>query len=151
MKGFCAVIRWMSHCIAVLHELTDQKIWLAMLMIALVVAGYVMFSRVQWVNVMPAMELAPISAPSPMSMATPTDGFRRARVVGTEGVGLLIRDVPNGKRRMGDGLREGAIVLVIGGPATTANAQNPIWWQVRHNGVTGWVSGRFLAFTTPAP
>jgi hypothetical protein len=42
-------------------------------------------------------------------------------------------------------------VRVIAGPLTTADAQNPIWWQVRRNGVTGWVSGRFLTFTDQEP
>jgi hypothetical protein len=41
--------------------------------------------------------------------------------------------------------------MVIAAPITTADAQNPIWWQVRHNGVTGWVSGRFLTFTDQEP
>jgi len=146
-----ALIGWMTHCIAVLHELTDQRIWPALLMIALPIAGSMMFSLVQSVNVMPAMEVAPISAPPPTPVPTPTVGFRWARVVGTEGVGLLVRNVPNGKRRLGDGLREGATVMVIGGPVTTANTHNPIWWHVRHNGVTGWASGRFLTFTDQAP
>jgi hypothetical protein len=145
------VIEWITQCIVALHELTDRRIWPAMLMIVLLSAGYIMFSLVQSVNVMPSTELAPVSATPPTQVLAPTAGFRWARVVGTGGVGLLIRDAPNGKRRLGDGLREGAVVMVSAGPITTADAHNPIWWQVRHNGVTGWVSGRFLTFTDQAP
>jgi len=139
VRCLCTMIGWMSQCIAVLHELTDQRIWPAMLMIALPIAGYLMFSLVHSMTVMPAMDVAPIASPPPTSVPAPRAGFRWARVVGTEGVGLLIRNVPNGKRCLGDGPQEGTTVMVIGGPATTANAQNPIWWQVRHNDVTGWV------------
>jgi hypothetical protein len=145
------VIGWITQCIAVLHELMDPRIWRAMLIIALVVAGYLMFPLVRSITVMPSMEVVSISAPLPTHLPAPTAAFRWARVVGSEGAGLLIRNVPNGKRRLGDGLQEGATVMVTGGPVTTADAQNPVWWQVRHNGVAGWVSGRFLSFTGQTP
>jgi hypothetical protein len=80
-------------------------------------------------------------APQAPATAMPTP-LGQARVVGTGKAGLIVRDAPAGKR-IGK-LVNGAVVIVLGGPQTIANQEDPIWWNIRHGDIVGWVSARFL-------
>jgi len=77
--------------------------------------------------------------------ATPTPP--QAVIYGTGGLGVMLRESPNGTPL--GGLFDDTQVLVIGGPLLIDNA---IWWQIRTlGGEEGWVLGEFLATVTPEP
>jgi hypothetical protein len=95
-------------------------------------------ARESWRGVgMPAWPL-PVRLPS----QPPTPALQYAQISGTGHLGLIVRDQPNG-RRVGL-LPEGAVVRILSGPRHIADARNPIWWEVMHKDVRGWVSARFL-------
>lgn len=107
------------------------------------------------------------ATPSPTSSATPTVTFTqppspiasatqppqptvtstpgRGIIIGTGGVGVILREYPNGPSL--GGLFDDAIVDVIGGPVQVEEVS---WWKVRTRlGEEGWVLGNFLATATP--
>jgi hypothetical protein len=84
-------------------------------------------------------EVTPTAPPT----ATPVRVLR-AQVVGTGKLGLIVRDLPAGKR-VGK-LANGTEVVIVAGPQTIASRENPVWWQVRRGDLVGWVSARFLSF-----
>jgi len=77
----------------------------------------------------------------PASTPTPSQGL----IFGTGGVGVMLRESPNGPSL--GGLFDGTRLEIIGGPLTI---ENNVWWEVRTtSGQEGWVLGDFL--TTPTP
>ncbi len=86
----------------------------------------------------------PSETPRP-STATPAPSL--GVIVGTGGLGVVMRDAPNGVRV--GGLFDGAEVEIIGGPV---EIEATIWMQIRtRDGIEGWVLSGFLATATPAP
>lgn len=87
---------------------------------------------------------APSETPRP---STPTPAPSLGVIVGTGGLGVVMRDAPNGVRV--GGLFDGAEVEIIGGPI---EIESSIWMQIRtREGNEGWVLTGFLATVTPAP
>jgi hypothetical protein len=82
-------------------------------------------------------EIAPTALTPTMSLQ-----IRRAQVVDTDEDGLIVRDVPGGKR-IGK-LANGVAVVILGGPQSIADQEDPVWWNVQHDDMVGWVSARFL-------
>jgi cell wall-associated NlpC family hydrolase len=79
-----------------------------------------------------------------------------AMVITTEGDVLSVRQGPGRDNAVVGYLAEGAQVLVIGGPQTSADGL--AWYQVQGAGLTGWSDGQWLAevdttanATTPTP
>jgi hypothetical protein len=84
---------------------------------------------------------APTQAPAPtLTIAAPV----RARVAGTGGAGLVVRETAGGKRVAK--LAEHTQVEVIAGPVVNKDRPQTQWWRVRSGAVEGWVSGDFLLF-----
>jgi uncharacterized membrane protein len=89
-------------------------------------------------------QVPPTETPRPPT-ATPTPSI--GVVFGTGGLGVVIRDAPNGARI--GGLLDGDEVELIGGPL---QVEGLIWWQVRTEaGEEVWMTGTFLATATPGP
>jgi Bacterial SH3 domain len=86
---------------------------------------------------MTASEIAPTALTATMSMQ-----IRRAQVVDTGKDGLIVRDAPGGKR-IGK-LANGVAVVILGGPQSIADQEDPVWWNIQYDDMVGWVSGRFL-------
>jgi len=75
----------------------------------------------------------------PTSTPTPSHGV----IFGTDGIGVMLRESPNGPSL--GGLFDGTRLEIIGGPLAL---ENNVWWQVRTtSGQEGWVLGDYL--TTP--
>ncbi len=86
---------------------------------------------------------SPTDTQLPTATATPPKGV----IFGTGGVGVMLRESPNGPPL--GGLFDGTQVQVIGGPLLIENA---VWWQVRiGSGEEGWILGEFLVTSTPEP
>jgi hypothetical protein len=95
----------------------------------------------------PTVTSSPTSTPTTTSQATSTPTPSQGFIFGTGGVGVMLRESPNGPSL--GGLFDGAQVEVIGGPLLIEGAY---WWEVRTStGDEGWVLGDFLATATPEP
>jgi hypothetical protein len=84
----------------------------------------------------------------PLTPLPTAQTLRQGRVHGTGGSGLVIRDRPNGWR-IGS-VADGVLVTILSGPSRTADAQNPLWWEIQQGNVRGWVSARFLELVADA-
>jgi hypothetical protein len=83
----------------------------------------------------------PTITPPPTSTATPSLGM----IFGTGGVGVMLRESPNGPSL--GGLFDGTRLEIIGGPI---ELEGSVWWQVRiPSGQEGWVLGDYLSTPTP--
>jgi hypothetical protein len=81
------------------------------------------------------------ATPSPSATPEPIQGV----IFGTGGLGVMLRESPNGVPL--GGLFDNTQVQVIGGPLLIENA---VWWQIRtRSGEEGWILGEFLATATP--
>lgn len=86
----------------------------------------------------------PTETPRPPT-ATPTQAM--GVVYGTGGLGVVIRDSPNGFRI--GGLLDGDEVALIGGPI---ELEGLTWWQIRtEEGEEAWMTGTYMATATPGP
>lgn len=111
----------------------------------------------------PTVTVAPTSTatPAPTSTEIPTEILSTATprpptvtptpsigvVFGTGGLGVVIRESPNGARI--GGLLDGDEVELIGGPL---QVEGLLWWQIRTGeGVEAWMTSTFLATATPGP
>jgi Domain of unknown function (DUF389) len=84
---------------------------------------------------------SPTASPTPTMTSTPPP----AVILGTGGLGALLRSEPNGESL--GGLIEGSSVLVLGGPLRVGGQD---WWHIRTSfGQEGWVLGAYLATLTP--
>jgi uncharacterized membrane protein len=89
-------------------------------------------------------QVPPSETPLP---PTPTPTPAIGVVYGTGGLGVVIRESPNGVRI--GGLLDGDEVELIGGPL---QAEGLIWWQIlTDEGEEAWMTGTFLATATPGP
>lgn len=80
---------------------------------------------------------------APTSTSTPSQGI----IFGTGGVGVMLRESPNGAPL--GGLFDDTRLEIIGGPL---ELEGKVWWQVRtSNGQEGWVLGDYLITPTPEP
>lgn len=92
-------------------------------------------------TIVPSRTPAPTQTPLPSATYTPGPGI----IIGTGGVGVMLREYPNGPSL--GGLFDNTIVEVIGGPV---QVEEDYWWKVRTSrGEEGWVLGNFLATATP--
>jgi hypothetical protein len=93
----------------------------------------------------PTSTTTPTPSSTPTQPPTPTPTPIRGVIFGTGGLGVMLRESPNGAAL--GGLFDGTKVEVIGGPLLIENA---IWWEVRtQSGEVGWVLGEFMATATP--
>jgi hypothetical protein len=89
----------------------------------------------------PSATSSPTRTLEPSQTPTPASGS----IYGTGGLGVMLRDGPNGPAL--GGLFDGTQVEVIGGPVLVEGVS---WWQVKtRDGVVGWVLSQFLATATP--
>jgi len=80
---------------------------------------------------------------APTSTSTPSQGI----IFGTGGVGVMLRESPNGAPL--GGLFDDTRLEIIGGPL---ELEGKVWWQVRtRSGQEGWVLGDYLTTATPEP
>jgi hypothetical protein len=87
-----------------------------------------------------------VTTSEPSAPTSPqVDGY--VKVVGTEGLGLSMRAGP-GRNNARLGLveeRDDVILLVLAGPKEDENAEDYVWWFVRHSdGTEGWVVEDFI-------
>jgi hypothetical protein len=135
-----------------LNDIVVGRRWLLLGVALAIVAGVLVGLRGQ-----PYGARLPVAAATPEVIPTeiqPTDiashvsatemptPIGQARVVGTGKAGLIVRDAPAGKR-IGK-LVNGVVVIVLDGPQTIANQEDPVWWNIKHGDIVGWVSARFL-------
>jgi hypothetical protein len=91
----------------------------------------------------PSPTATPTEIPPATSTPTPVQGF----IFGTGGVGVMLRESPNGPSL--GGLFDGTQVEVIGGPLLI---EGSYWWEVHtRTGDEGWILGNFLATATSEP
>jgi hypothetical protein len=98
-------------------------------------------------TISPSPTNSPTSSPTATQLPTGTPTPPRGVIFGTGGLGVMLRESPNGTPL--GGLFDNTQVQVIGGPLLIENA---IWWQVRtQGGEEGWILGEFLITATPEP
>jgi hypothetical protein len=84
--------------------------------------------------------------PSPTIPGVPIEIGGLALVVGTEGLGISIREGPSSETVRRGVLRDGDLAEIIGGPE---ESEEYIWWQIRSfTGVEGWAVDQFLQGVT---
>ena len=94
----------------------------------------------------PAQESSPPQAEAPAQITV--NGY--VKVIGTAGVGLSMRAGPgrNNARLVVAAENDQTLLLVLDGPRQDENAEDFVWWFVRHpDGTEGWVAEDFV---TPA-
>jgi hypothetical protein len=135
-----------------LNDIVLGRRWLLLGVAVAIVAGVLVGLRGQSYGVRLPVAAAPPEVtptgipPTNMASTAPTTAMptpiRQAQVVGTGKAGLIVRDAPAGKR-VGK-LANGVVVIVLGGSQTIANQEDPIWRNIKHGDIVGWVSARFL-------
>jgi len=69
----------------------------------------------------------------------------RARIVGTDGAALRVREAPSSDSRIIVRLPELTEVVLIDGPQTN---EGRVWWRIRHGDSEGWCAAEFLQSIT---
>lgn len=82
------------------------------------------------------------SAPPVAATGAPTVGGQ-ATVAGTGGPALRVRASVGLDAPIAGHLSEGSTVTITGGPV--ADATGSAWYGIRHDGLSGWANGRYLA------
>jgi hypothetical protein len=97
------------------------------------------------VTMTPLPTASATASPTATQPPTETPIPPRGVIFGTGGLGVMLRESPNGAPL--GGLFDDTQVLVIGGPLLIENA---VWWQIRtQSGEEGWILGEFLITATP--
>jgi uncharacterized membrane protein len=93
----------------------------------------------------PSPTASATASPTATQPPTETPAPPRGVIFGTGGLGVMLRESPNGAPL--GGLFDDTQVQVIGGPLLIENA---VWWQIRtQSGEEGWILGEFLITATP--